>query len=98
MRKTIVRTIVATTINSANVSISRDGILQATENDPIVMNGIINEEKALKEVRKAYGDSAQVTSIKSVNDVYEISVEDFIKYAKKVEAPTPDQQEEASAE
>jgi hypothetical protein len=93
MRKTIVRTITATTIESANVKFEK-GKPVVTANAPIVLNGIVAEDKALKEVRKAYGETAQVTNTSQVDDVYEISVEDFIKYAKKVVAPTPEQKEE----
>lgn len=89
MRKTIVRTITATTINSSNITfIAGKPII--TENKPITVNGTIDEPKALKEVRKAYGEKAQITDTTEVNDVYEISVEDFMKYATKVVEPTPE--------
>jgi hypothetical protein len=97
MRKTIVRTITATTIKSANVVFEK-GKPVAKDNNPITVNGVIAEDKALKEVRKAYGETAQVTEITSVDDVYEISVEDFIKYAKKVVTPTPEQKQEGATE
>lgn len=97
MRKSIVRTITATTINSANVSFEK-GAPIVKENAPLTVNGVIAEDKALKEVRKAYGATAQVTGLSEVNDVYEISVEDFIKYSKKVIAPTPEQKEQGAAE
>jgi hypothetical protein len=93
MRKTIVRTIVASTINSANVSFA-NGKPEVKDNAPIVVNGTIEEVKAVKEVRKAYGETAYVTGINEVNDVYEISVEDFMKYATKVIAPTPEEVKE----
>jgi hypothetical protein len=92
MRKTIVRTITASTIESANVTFEK-GKPVVKANEPLTVNGIIKEDKALKEVRKAYGELAQVTSINSVDAMYEISVEDFIKYATKVEQPTAEQQE-----
>jgi hypothetical protein len=97
MRKSIIRTITATTIESANVSFEKGAPVLAV-NKPIVANGIIPADKALKAVRKAYGSSAQVTDIKAVDAVYEISVEDFIKYAKKIEAPTPEQAEAGKKE
>lgn len=97
MRKTIVRTITATTIESANVTFA-NGKPVVTPNEPIIMSGVVGEEKALKEVRKVYGNTANVTEVKAVNDVYEISVEDFIKNAKKVVAPTKEQVEEGAAE
>jgi hypothetical protein len=88
MRKTIVRSIVASTVKSSNVLFVK-GVPTITENAPIVVSGKVDEKQALKEVRKAYGESAQVTEISAVNDVYEISVEDFMRYAKKVE-PKPE--------
>ena len=93
MRKTIVRTITATTIESANVAFE-NGKPVVKPNVPITVNGVIAEDKALKEARKAYGDTAHITNIVSVDDVYEISVEDFIKYATKV---VPEQKEETEA-
>lgn len=96
-RKTIVRTITATTIESANITFV-NGNVDAKPNAPIVVNGTITEEKALKEVRKEYGATAVVVKLSEVNDVYEISVEDFLKYAKKVENPTTEQQAEGKDE
>jgi len=95
MRTTITRTITATTIKSANVTFVK-GVPTVTENLPLTINGIVAEDKALKEVRKVYGATAQVTDTMEVNDVYEISVDDFIKYATKVEAPAV--KEEAKTE
>ncbi len=84
MRKTIVRTITTTTIKSANVVFEK-GVPVAKENPVIVLNGTIEGDKVLKEVRKTYGDYAQVIDTKEDSNTYEISVEDFIKYAKIVE-------------
>lgn len=92
MRKMITRAITSTTIQSANISF-KEGTPELTVNDPITVSGVISEEKALKVARKTYGETAQVTAVTSIDDVYEISVEDFMKYAKKVEipaAPTPE--------
>jgi hypothetical protein len=97
MRKTIVRTITASTIESVIVKFEK-GKPVVTANPPITLNGIVTEDKAMKEVRKAYGATAQVTEIKSVDAVYEISVEDFMKNAKKVETPSPDQVKESATE
>lgn len=91
MRTTIVRTITATTIDSANVLFEK-GVPVITPNAAIVVNGVVTEEKALKAVRKTYGLNTQVTAITAVNDVYEISVEDFIKHAKKVVIPAAEPQ------
>jgi hypothetical protein len=83
-RKTMVRTITATTINSSNVKFEKNAPV-VTANEPITITGIVDEDKALKAVRKAYGQTAQVASIVQVDDVYEMSVADFMKYAKKVD-------------
>jgi regulatory protein YycI of two-component signal transduction system YycFG len=84
----IQRTINVTIIKSVNVKFV-GGKLVPTENAPLVVNGEIKEDKAIKAVRKAYGLSAQLTEIQVTQDMYEISVEDFMKYAKKVE-PKPE--------
>ena len=85
MRKSITRTITESTINSASVQLV-EGSLQTTANDPIIVSGVIDENKALKKVQKTYGVNSVLTSITKEDATYEISVEDFIKYATKVEA------------
>lgn len=84
MRKTIVRAITSSTIKSANVAFV-EGKPVITENAPLTVMGSIKPEKAIKEVRKTYGESAQIAAIETADSFYEISVEDFIKYAKKIE-------------
>lgn len=91
-RKTIVRTVTATTIQSTNVSFVA-GVGSFKKNEPITVNGTIDQGQALKVVRKAYGQSAQVTELTEVNDIYEISVEDFMKHATKVVILTDEQKE-----
>jgi hypothetical protein len=91
-RKTIIRTITATTIKSANMGFVK-GLPVVTENKDIVVNGTIEESKALKEIRKTYGENAQIVEITAIDAVYEITVEDFIKYATKVE-PTVEEKAE----
>jgi len=66
-----------------------DGQPTVTLNEPITVNGKIEHDKALKLARKKYGATSQVTDRVEVNDVYEISVEDFIKHATKIESPAP---------
>lgn len=87
MRKTIVRTITFTTIKSAKVGFEK-GQPVVVSNEVITLNGIVAEDKALKEVRKTYGENSQITEITTTDNTYEISVEDFIKYATKIETPT----------
>jgi hypothetical protein len=97
VRKTIVRSITATTILSGIVTLN-EGKPELTDNKPIIVNGVVDDEKALKLVQKSYGATSIVTEKKEDTAVYEISVEDFIKYAKKVENPTDEQKEEGNKE
>lgn len=85
----ITRTITATTIESSNITFEK-GTPVITLNAPVTVSGVVDGTKALKEVRKLYGATANVTALKEVNDVYEISVEDFMKHATKVKAPAPE--------
>jgi hypothetical protein len=84
MRKMITRTIITTTVNSATVAII-DGKATTTDYKPLIFNGVVKEKDALKDIRKAYGENAIVVSKVETESEYEISVDDFIKYAKKVE-------------
>lgn len=89
MRKNITRAITETTIHSAIVTF-KAGVPTLTENKPIVIDGVTTEEKARKEVRKIYGNDTAVTNMVEVTENYEISVENFKKYGKKIiETPTP---------
>lgn len=93
MRKTITRTIPTTTIYSGIVKMV-NGVPTVTMNDPITANGEIDENKALKLVRKAYDQKSIVTEVVVAENLYEISVEDFLKYATLV----PPSEKEAEAE
>jgi len=86
MRNTITRTITESTINAVMIAIDNGQPVVRTL-DPITVNGKINDEKALKVVRKIHGKTAPV-SIVSIDEkevVYEISVDDFMKHAHRVE-------------
>ena len=91
MRNVITRTISTTTIDSVKIRFI-DGKPELTPNEQMIVSGGITEEKALKLIRKKYGDTAQVSALIVENDLYEISVDDFMKYAKKVEPVTPVQE------
>lgn len=95
MRKTITRSITVSVIQSAKVTL-KNGQAEITDNPTLKVNGIISEEKALKLVRKTYGETSQIESIETIDDVYEISVEEFMKYAKKVEVAPAEVQEGAA--
>ncbi len=86
MRNTITRTITESTINAVMIAIDNGQPIVRTL-DPITVNGKINADKALKAVRKVHGKTAPVSvvSIDEKEVLYEISVDDFMKYAKRVD-------------
>ena len=85
MRRTIVRTITATTIQSVKLSFI-NGKAELIDNEVMTLNGKIDEATALKIVRKTYGDNAQLKNVEETTNTYEISVDDFIKHATIIEA------------
>jgi len=80
MRTTIIRTITATTIESVHVAFEK-GQPKFVKNDTLTLNGKIDEASALKIIRKTFGENAQLQAVEETTNVYEISVDDFIKYA-----------------
>lgn len=83
MRKTIVRTITATTIQSVQLKFI-NGKAELIDNAPLTLNGKFDEATAFKTIRKEYGENAQLKSVEETTNIYEISVEDFIKHASIV--------------
>jgi len=85
MRKTIVRTMATSTINAFQLEIV-DGKPEAKSLAPITIMGKAKEKDAFKALKDAYGSVKGITigSIDVSEDTYEISVEDFLKYATKV--------------
>ena len=94
MRKTIVRTMSTSTINAFKLTME-NGQPKVENLEPMTVMGKATEKEALKILKSKYGKNAPVTisSIDVAEDTYEISVDDFIKYAKKVE--TEEKNEEA---
>lgn len=85
MRKSICRTMATSTINAYTVEIV-DGQPVAKALDPVIITGKAKEKDALKAVKDAHGVTAvTIGKIEIEEATYEISVEDFMKYAKKVE-------------
>lgn len=78
------------------------GELQGTEVvaiGSITEEGKLDQEKALKIVRKAFPDrNVLVLDVVSDEAQYKISIEDFIAHAEKVEVPVEEAQEESSEE
>lgn len=96
MRATITRKMIVSTITGYMIEI-REEKPTVKEVEPVTIYGKTTPEKALKELQRVYGKTSSVTvaGIKEEEKQYEISVEDFIKYAKIVEE-TPENEENKS--
>jgi hypothetical protein len=91
MRKTIERTITQTNVTSGIVGIEKGlPVIKVTFTDEFT--GILNDEKALKEVQKLHGNSTVILEKSEINDRYEISVEDFMKHATKISSTNSNNQ------
>lgn len=100
MRKTIVRTMATSTINAFKLSI-KGGKPEIENLEPLTVMGKATDKEALKALKDKYGKDApvQVASIDVQEDTYEISVDDFVKYATKVtKGSEGSEQEEESSE
>lgn len=85
MRKTITRSLVTSTIKAFTVDFT-DGNPVAKALDPVTIVGKAKEKDAIKAVRNAYNITAfTIGEIVYSESVYEISVEDFMKYATKID-------------
>lgn len=86
MRTTIARKLVETSIEGYFVKV-RDGepIVQPLET--LVLYGNFNKAEALRELKRVYGklDGLTVSKITAETKQFEISVNDFVKYAKVVD-------------
>ncbi|MBQ8168675.1 hypothetical protein IJZ97_04580 [bacterium] len=96
MRSAITRTLAVSEI-TAHALTMKDGV-PTVENLHIVnVPGKVSEKEAIKIIRNQYGKDFSVTigNITTTEDTYEISVEDFMKYARKVskesEATAPEE-------
>ena len=86
MRNTITRTMATSEIHAFRLTM-KDGKPEVENLPVLIIGGKATMKDAEKALRKEYGKNAPVTvsKIDVKEDVYEISVEDFMKYAKKVE-------------
>ena len=86
MRSTITRTLVQNTIRVARVEFDGE-TPKATPLDPVVVYGNIDAEDAKKAVTKVYGkdNAIVVRKIETEEKHFQITVSDFIKYAKVVD-------------
>lgn len=86
MRTTIIRTFNGTKAVAKVVDVEKETVEQREFTSPVAIE---DETKLLKFIKKAYEtDTLKILSIvstESFEDVYEISIEDFLKYATKVE-------------
>lgn len=86
MRNAITRTMIESVIHACVVKVV-DGTPVTETLEPVTVMGKITEDKAIKVVAKTYGKSNGLAIVKiEENEVkYEISVDDFMKHAKKIE-------------
>ena len=86
MRNTITRTMATSTIHAFRLTM-KDGKPEVETLSPLVIGGKATVKDADRALRKQYGKDAPITvsKIDVAEDLYEISVEDFMKYAKKVD-------------
>lgn len=100
MRNTITRTLATSEITGFTLEIV-DGKPQVKELEKITIAGKAKEKDALKALKKVYGDVKGLTvgNIEVSENVYEISVEDFVKYAtvKKDSEPSEEVAETTEA-
>ncbi len=87
MRATIARKLIETTIEAHSIKVV-DGEPKLVELPPLTLYGNFNRKEALRELKRVHGKAEAITisKITSVTKQYEISVDEFVKYAKVVEA------------
>lgn len=84
MRTTITRTITTSKIHTVSI-VFENGTPSIKTNEPLTVNHEVREAEAQKLAKKAYGDGVTVSKIETVDTLYEISIDDFVKYGKPVE-------------
>ena len=82
MRTTITRTLATSKITGYKVDV-KDGVPSVVTMPILTIAGKAKEKDALKALKNAYGEGVTVGEIKVEENVYEISVDDFVKYATK---------------
>lgn len=88
MRNKITRKMIETTIYGFSVSIE-NGEPQIKDVTPVTVYGKVAHSKAVKLLKKAYPEIENVTvsKIHSEEIQLEITVDEFIKYAKRLKRP-----------
>lgn len=87
MRDKITRKIAETEIRGFSVVMGEDNVPVVKPLAPVTVYGTVTEAQAMRELKKAYPDEKGVTLGKTETKEiqYEISVEDFVKNATKIE-------------
>lgn len=101
MRKTMLKEVTKTTVTVARIVKGEDGQPVMEQLPTQVLIGNVSLEKAQKEVNKGLTIPVTVFAVEPSTEVYEMAVEDFIKYASlKVEPPVQTEivTEEAASE
>lgn len=85
MRSTITRTLAVSNF-TAHAVFMKDGEPTIKTIEVTNVPGKVSEKEAMRIIRNQYGKDISVTigKINTQEDTYEISVDDFMKYAKKV--------------
>jgi chemotaxis response regulator CheB len=99
MRKMITRKMTTSKIYGFIISME-NGNPKVEKLEPITIGGKVSEIDGLKALKNKYGKTApiMVEKIETFEDVYEISVEDFLKYATKVTEKEVEKEEEKKVE
>lgn len=93
MRKTIVRTMATSTITAYTLEM-KDGAPVAKALAPITVMGKAKEKDAIKAVKDQFGlTNVTIGEIQIDEATYEISVDDFMKHAKKVDKDATEETE-----
>lgn len=85
MRTTINRKLIETTIYGHTINYVK-GNPKVEKLNPVIAYGNLTKAEALKELKRVYGrrDGLAVGELVAVEKNYQISVKDFVKYAKEV--------------
>ena len=99
MRKDILRTLAISTIKGFKLTFE-NGKPVIEELEPIIVLGKCNEKDGLKALQEKYGKVSGLTcgEISVEENQYKISIEDFLKYATKVEKGNSENVEEETVE
>lgn len=86
IRANIRRKIPTSEIKAFELTMATDGQPVATEIPSFVVGGKLKEAEAMRVLRKLYGKQKLYRIVKITHDenMYEISVNDFLKYATKI--------------